>query len=383
MTRTSIRLGKIFGIEIRLDYSWFIIFTLVTISLFAYFKKEFQWDVTTSLVASIAASVIFFASVLAHEMGHSLVARATGVPVHSITLFIFGGVARITKESERPRDEFIMAIVGPAISIALGILFIAVSAVLSLVNESVSQVALWLGGINVALALFNLIPGFPLDGGRVLRSIIWSVTQDFRKATRVSSLIGRGVAYLLILLGVVILLDNARIFRAEQILQVDWKQGLWIIFIGWFLENAAANSYRQVEMRGMMRGHTAREVMITDCPSVPRNLTLGQLAHDHILNTSRRCFPVVDEGRMWGIVTLHDIKKIPQEQRNTTTVDKVMTPSQELKTVGPDDELFDVLTRMTTEDVNQLLVVDGGQLLGMVARDNILSFIHTRAELGI
>lgn len=374
MNRTSIRLGKIFGIEIRLDYSWFIIFTLVTISLFTYFKENpnFQWDITTSLVVGIVVSVIFFASVLAHEMGHSLVARATGVPVHSITLFIFGGVARITKESERPRDEFIMAIVGPAISIALGILFIAAGLVLSFVNGSVSKIALGLGAINVALALFNLIPGFPLDGGRVLRSIIWSVTQDFRKATRVASLIGRGVAYLFILWGVVQILY----FR-------NWMQGLWIAFIGWFLENAAANSYRQVEMRDMMRGHTAREVMTTDCPYVPRNLTLEQLAHDHILNTSRRCFPVVDEGRMWGIVTLHDIKKIPQEQRNTTTVDEVMTPSQELKTVGPDDELFDVLTRMTAEDVNQLLVVDGGQLLGMVARDNILSFIHTRAELGI
>ena len=371
MFRNSLRLGKILGIEVRLDYSWFIIFTLITGSLVQRFIFK-GMDITTSVVIGILTSLLFFASVLAHELAHSFVARANGVPVHSITLFIFGGMARIAQEPKRPRDEFFMALAGPAASIAIAILFGAIWFATSNLSKPIAALASWLGLINGILAIFNLIPGFPLDGGRVLRSIIWGITGNLRKSTRVASITGRGVAYIFIFVGI------WRIF-----FQRDWLGGLWIAFIGWFLENAAANSYRQVALRDTLQGHTVREVMVTDGPYIPHNLMLEELVHDYILHTGRRCFPVVDEERVLGIVTLHDVKEIPKERWNSTTVSEIMTPLEQLQTVHPDDGLFDVLERMTREDVNQLPVIDYGKLVGMVARDNVLSFIHTRTELGI
>jgi len=371
MFKNSLRLGRILGIEIRLDYSWFIIFTLITVSLVKTFIAK-EIDITVSLVIGVLTSLLFFTSVLAHELAHSFVARANGVPVHSITLFIFGGMARITQEPKRPRDEFFMALAGPATSTAIAILFGAIWFATSNLSKPIAELASWLGLINGILAVFNLIPGFPLDGGRVLRSIIWGITGNLRKSTRIASIVGRGVAYIFIFVGI------WRIF-----FQKDWLGGLWLAFIGWFLENAASNSYRQMALRNMLQGHTAREVMITDCPYVSSNLTLEQLVHDYILYTSRRCFPVVDDERVLGIITLHDVKEIPKERWHATMVSEIMTPLENLQVVHPDDGLSDVLEKMTREDVNQLPVIDYGKLVGMVARDNVLAFIHTRTELGI
>jgi Zn-dependent protease len=370
MFRNSLRLGKILGIEIRLDYSWFIIFTLITVSLVQFFYKEMNFP--TSLFIGILTSLLFFTSVLAHELAHSFVARANGVPVHSITLFIFGGMARITQEPKRPRDEFFMALAGPATSIAIAILFGAIWFATSNLSKPIAELASWLGLINGMLAFFNLIPGFPLDGGRVLRSIIWGITGNLKKSTRIASIVGRGVAYIFIFIGI------WRIF-----FQRDWLGGLWLAFIGWFLENAAANSYRQMALRNTLQGHTAREVMVTDCPFVPGALTLEELVHDYILYTSRRCFPVVNDEHILGIVTLHDVKKVPKERWHSTVVSEIMIPLEQLQTVHPEDGLFDVLERMTREDVNQLPVIDYGKLVGMVARDNVLAFIHARNELGV
>jgi len=371
MFRNSLRLVKISGIEIRLDYSWFIIFTLITWSLVQTFMSK-KMNITTSLAIGIVSSLLFFASVLAHELAHSFVARANGIPVHSITLFIFGGMAQITREPKRPRDEFFMALAGPATSIVVAILFGAIWFVTSNFSKPIAEASYWLGLINGVLAVFNLIPGFPLDGGRVLRSIIWGITGNLRKSTRVASIIGRAVAYIFIFIGI------WRIF-----FQRDWLGGLWFAFIGWFLENAAANSYRQMALRDTLQGHTVREVMVTDCPYIPHNLTLEELVHGYILHTGRRCFPVVDEELVLGIVTLHNVKEIPRERWHSTTVNEIMTPLEQLQTAHPDDELSDVLEQMTHEDVNQLPVIDYGKLVGMVARDNVLAFIHTRTELGI
>ncbi|MBM3237223.1 CBS domain-containing protein [Candidatus Poribacteria bacterium] len=369
MFKNSLRLRKILGIEVRLDYSWFIIFTLITVSLVQSFSREMS--IIISLIIGILTSLLFFASVLAHELSHSFVARANGVPVHSITLFIFGGVAHITQEPKRPRDEFFMALAGPGTSIAIAILFGAIWFATSNLSKPIAALASRLGMINGMLATFNLIPGFPLDGGRVLRSIIWRVTGNLRKATQVASIVGRGVAYIFIFIGI------WRIFHR------DWLGGLWLAFIGWFLENAAANSYRQMAWRDTLQGHTAKEVMVTDCPYIPHSLKLEELVHDYILHTGRRCFPVVDEERVLGIVTLHNVKEISKERWSSTEVGAIMTPLEQLQTVHPDDGLFDVLEQMTHEDVNQLPVIDDGKLVGMVARDNVLAFIHTRTELGI
>jgi len=369
--RNSLRLGKIFGIEIRLDYSWFIIFVLVTLSLTQHYANTYiGWQ---STVLGLVTSLLFFASVLAHEMAHSLVATRSGVPVRSITLFIFGGVAQIASEPKRSRDEFTIALAGPAMSILIAILFGVIRLIIGWGSKHpIAALTAWLSAINFVLAVFNLIPGFPLDGGRVLRSIIWGITKDFRKSTWIASIIGRGVAYIFILWGI------GTIF-----LRGDWIGGIWIALIGWFLENAAANSYRRLALMDMLKEHTAREVMTIDCPNVSRNLTLDELVQHYILYTSRRCFPVVDEGQLFGLVTIHHVKEVPKGRRTITTVDNVMTPLEQLKTIKPDDNLSDVLNKMTTEDVNQMPVIEDGQMVGMVARDSLLAFINTRKELGM
>lgn len=370
--RNALSLGKIFGIEVRLDYSWFIIFVMVTWSLAVHhFPMNHQWPASTSWTVGILTSLLFFASILAHEFGHSFVAIRKGIPVQSITLFIFGGIARITKEPERPRDEFLIAIAGPAVSAGLGLFFLAVSVLASSPHEPVAALASWLGWINLSLALFNLLPGFPLDGGRILRSIVWGRTGSFKRATQIASTAGQVVAYGFIFLGIWLFFSGR------------WIDGLWLGFIGWFLNNAAIANYQQVALQEQLSGVTARAVMMTDCPRVPRDLTLHALVYDYLLKDATRCFPVVEDGQVYGIITLHHVKAFPPQQWPFITVGQAMTPFEETKKVRPDQDLFKVMELMTAEDVNQVPVVEDGRLLGMISRDRLLSFITVRAELGL
>jgi len=227
-------LGKVFGIEFRLHYTWFVIFILVTVSLvFPHWLSPLYW------IMAIAASLLFFASVLAHELAHSLVGRANGIPVKSITLFIFGGVALMTREATRPNAELKMAAAGPACSLAIGGLFALIWLVTRGVATSVAEMAGWLAVINIALAVFNMIPGFPLDGGRIFRAILWRATGNYQRSTLLATWVGRGVAYLFILGGILIILLHP--------FGLSWFDGVWLAFIGWFLGNAASASYRQAQ----------------------------------------------------------------------------------------------------------------------------------------
>ncbi len=365
--KNSFRLGKIFGIEIRLDYSWFVIFLLVTASLtHRYADTHSEWNSLVSLGVGLATSLLFFASVLAHEMAHSLVAIRSGVPVRSITLFIFGGVAQITREPKRSLDEFIIALAGPGMSILIAILFGIIQLAIGWESKHpAAELAARLSGVNFVLAIFNLVPGFPLDGGRVLRSIIWGITKNFRKSTWVASIIGRGVAYFFILLGIGMFFI--------------WKErigGVWMVFIGWFLKNAAVNSYRRATQMDMLQGHTASEVMTTNCICVSQYLTLDELVQSYISQTNRRCFPVVDEGRVFGLVTIYHVKKTPKERWTVTTVGDVMIPLGQLETLKPDDNLSDVLDKMSTGNVNQMPVIEDGRMIGMVEWDILFAFIQ-------
>jgi len=373
MTKNAIRLGSLFGIPVRVHISWFLIFVLVTWSLAgAYFPQRYpHWSSGLYWGVGLATSLLFFVSVLLHELAHSLVARWIGIPVRHITLFIFGGVAQIAREPGSPGAEFFMSIVGPLTSLALAGLF-GVGWLLSRgANEVLAALTFYLTGINAGLAFFNILPGFPLDGGRVLRSLLWAWHGDFRQATRIVSLAGQGLAYLFILTGI------------WQIFKGNWSGGLWIAFIGWFLDNAAQTSYRQVALRSLLDGHTVREVMTRECYPLPPEITLEKVINEYLLGTGRRCFPVVDQGHLRGLMTLHNIKRIPREHWPVTTVEVAMTPLAELRAIGPDVELWSALQEMTEEGVNQLPVVEEGQLLGMLGRDNILTFLRTKAELGL
>lgn len=368
--KAALRLGNLFGIDVTVDYSWFIVFGLVAWSLAGHvFPMGYpDWPRGLMWGLGLLTSLLFFASVLAHEFGHSLVSQRSGVPVRRITLFIFGGLAEITGEPRRPGDEFAMALAGPAVSLVLGLAFLALSRVAG-PGTPLEGLASWLGRINLTLAAFNLIPGFPLDGGRVLRALVWGATGSLARATRLAATSGQVVAYGFMAWGLF------------QGFGGNWVNGIWLIFIAWFLLGAAQTSVRQLTLQELLRGHTAREVMMADCPRVAPDLSIQQLVDDHLLASGRRCFPVVSDGAVVGIVTLADVKRVPRAQWEATPIRRAMTPLDQLKAVRPDESLYNVLERLAAADVNQLPVVENGRFLGIVARDNVLRVIQTKAEL--
>ena len=371
----AFNLGKVFGIQFRLHYTWFIIFILVTVSLsWHYFPIVYtDWTGLIYWVIGILTSLLFFASVVAHELAHSLVARINDIPVKSITLFIFGGIAHIAREAARPGAEFKMAAAGPACSLVLAGLFSLLWLFSRGVTEPIAAMAFWLARINVILAAFNLIPGFPLDGGRVFRSLLWHFTGDYKRATLIAVRVGQGVGYLFILGGILIM------FLFPQ----QWFSGLWLAFIGWFLGNAASASYRQAQWRVALHGFSASQVMTSDCPVVPLNITVSRLVQGYVFSTGRRFFLVADDSGLKGIVTLHNIKSISQQNWDMTQVKEIMTPVDKVKVAHPNQDALSILEQMDENNINQMPVVSEGRVIGLIARDNLIRFLRTRSELGI
>ena len=365
----AFNIGRVFGIELRLHYTWFIIFTLLTVSLaYPHWSHWFYW------IVGIITSLLFFASVFAHELAHSLVAKANDIPIRSITLFIFGGVSQMTKEAARPSVELKMAAAGPACSLALSGLFYLIWRLVPL-TEPISTMIQWLAYINLALALFNLVPGFPLDGGRVFRSILWRTSGNYVRATRIAAQVGRGIGYLFIVGGILIVF-----FRPFGLV---WFSGLWLAFIGWFLENAASESYRQVRWREALQGITVAQLMTSDIPVVSPDISIDQLVHEHVLSRGRHYFMVVDEGRLQGALTLHNIKAVPQQRWGATRVKDVMTPANKLRIANLNQDALSILEQMGEVDINEMPVVSEGRVIGLVARDKVLRFLQTRSELRI
>jgi Zn-dependent protease/CBS domain-containing protein len=377
MLRGGIPIGKAFGISLRLHYSWFFIFALVTWALAdIYFPPIYPtWSLSARIAAGLITSVLFFSSVLAHELMHSIVSQRQGIPVQSITLFLFGGVSQITSEPKQPKDEFRMAIVGPLSSLVIGGIFFGIyfgwRNVDTFAVQFITAIAYWLGYINLALGIFNLIPGFPLDGGRVLRSLIWWRSGNLKSATRIASNAGRAVGFILIFIGIWFIFTG------------DWVDGIWLALIGWFLESAAVGSYQQLLMQEMLKGHVASEIMSGDCVVVPPDMTIDHLVNGNILTSGRRCFPVGSGSEIMGLMTLHNVKEVPRDQWTTETVREAMTPFDKLKWVRPDEELSSVLRILTQDDINQVPVVQDNKIIGMVSRENLLNFVHVRSRLGV
>jgi Zn-dependent protease/CBS domain-containing protein len=372
MLRGGIPIGRLFGVSLRLHYSWFLIFALVTWALSASYFPATQptWSSGTRIAAGVLTSLLFFGSVLAHELTHSIVAIREGIPVQSITLFVFGGVSQIAGEPKQAKDEFRMALAGPLSSLLISALFWAIWLWWRGTNNFVTAIAFWLGWINASLAVFNLIPGFPLDGGRVLRSILWWRSQNLRNATRIASNIGRGAGYLFIFAGIWLVFSG------------NWFDGIWLALIGWFLESAAVGSYRQLLLEDMLKGHVASEVMSQDCIAVPPDITIERLVNDNILASGRRCFLVTSNGHVEGLITIHNIKAVPRDLWSTKPVREAMTPLQSLKSVQPNEDLNTVLKTLVQNDINQVPVISNNDIVGMVSRDNIVNFISARSELG-
>jgi Zn-dependent protease/CBS domain-containing protein len=372
-------LGRLFGIQVRLHFTWFIIFVLVTVSLVSP-----DWLRLSGWVVGIATSLLFFASVLAHELAHSLVGRRYGVTIKSITLFVFGGMAHMAGEAKTSGAEFKMALAGPACSLAIGVCFGLVWFLTAGILPLVAAMTGWLAWINVALAIFNMIPGFPLDGGRIFRAAVWRTTGNYGRSTRIATSVGRVIAYIFIIGGLSIaLVSFIYSFRPFGLPWFEGKlfMGIWIAFIGWFLENAASASYRQEQWREAMQRFTVAEVMTTDYLVVPPDMTVAQLVQQYIVPSGRRFFILADEGRLHGMVTLPDIKSLSQQKWATTPVKDIMTPADKLRAVSPDQDAWSVMTQMDEANINQMPVVSGNRVIGMVARDNLIRFLRTRSEL--
>ena len=370
MSRHHIPLGRILGIRIGLDYSWFLIFALLTWLLArSYYPAEFpSWSAPLYWSLGALTAILLFVSVLLHELGHSVVALAYRVPVPSITLFVFGGVAELGAEPPSARAEFLIAVAGPLVSAALALGCYAIQPAVARM-EPLLGLARYLTYINTAVVLFNLIPGYPLDGGRVFRAIIWAVTGSMRRATVVAASVGRFFGFAFIFLGV------------WQMFAGNLGDGLWIAFIGWFLESAAAGQVQQTLVHDLLAGRLVAHAMKRHAPTVPADLPLQRLVDEYILGGGQRAFLVNDAGRIIGLVTLHGVQGVPRAEWGRTTVRQVLLPLAQLKATTPGADIGSALEQMDRAGVNQLPVLEDGQVAGMLSREDVISFLRTLRAL--
>ena len=368
----SIRIARLLGIDIRIHFSWFLIFFIVVLSLADSFGAEnVTWSDTKSFVIAVIAAVLFFLSVLGHELAHAVVARRFGMDVSSITLFVLGGVANLAKEPPSAISEFLMAVAGPATSIVIGLIGIALAVFApSLIQSApalqpIQPVAKYIGTINLYLAVFNLLPGFPLDGGRVFRSIVWGILKDRLAATRIAARGGQVVAALLVLAGVVLA------FRLDATIN-----GLWLAFIAYFLWNAATSTLQQERITSVVSGAKVGPLMTTDFKSTPPGVMVGQVIRELVLPMNLRAIPVVSGDRFVGLVAIGDLRKVDQARWAETPVEAVMTPASEFPTVSPDDPLSTALERFGATDLPLLAVIKDGRLVGVLYREAVIGYVR-------
>jgi Zn-dependent protease len=374
MGSSSFTIGSVAGIRIALHPSWLVIAFLVTYSLaIGNLPQSFPgWEPALYWVVAAVVAALFFGSVLAHELSHALVARRFGITVRDITLFVFGGAATLEGDARTPRQEALIAFAGPASSLLLGGAFYAVAALTG--QEQIAAVLGWLAFINVSLGVFNLIPGFPMDGGRLLRALLWRLRGDQFAATRNAATVGRVFGYVLIGLGAYIAFDGG-VFN-----------GIWLALIGWFISSAAESSVAQMSVQRMLRGVRVRDVMEPEPASVAPNETVADLVNERLMRGEDRSFLVRHEdGGLAGIVTLSDIRRVPRDDWPVARVTDIMTRHADLAKVRPDDELESALDVLQEREVNQVPVVDedGRTVLGLLTRAGILRLVDTRMKLGV
>lgn len=367
------RLGSIWGFEVRIDSSWFFIFFLIlwTLSAGAFPAQFPELSSRTHVAMGIAGTVLFFVSLVLHELAHSLVARSKGIPIKGITLFIFGGVARISSEAETPGDEFQIAVVGPLASFAIA-LFSSLTAWVGGVagwSVAVTGVANYLAFINIALGIFNLLPGFPLDGGRLFRAIVWKWTGNLTRATKIASSSGKTLGFAIALLGI-LLLFRGMIFN-----------GLWFVLIGLFLRNAAETGFQQQLLQVGLAGVQAWEVMTPNPETVPHDLRVQQLVDEYFLHRRYQSFPVLRNDRLCGIVTLNQVKQVPREQWTSLMVKDIIKPLDRNTVIRPDEKILDTLQKMEESEVGRVLVVRDETLEGIISVRDIADWLRRAGDL--
>jgi Zn-dependent protease len=368
------RIARVSGIDIALDRSWVLIFVLITLSVAGQLEASLPNVARTACyAAALAVACAFFASIVLHELGHSLVAQSLGIRVRSITLFLFGGVALLESEPKRPGHEVAVALAGPAVSIGLAAAFAAVGGTLGEATLAGAG-ARWLARVNLALGVFNLAPGFPLDGGRVLRGLLWAATGSFARATRIASAAGAGIAGLLMFAGVLVAFASR-----------DWISGLWLVFLGWFLLNASRSAVGALELERILGGVRVREVLEPALhATVAPGASVAELVSARVLRSGLRTLWVVDpaSGRLLGIATLRELASLPQAARETTRVESIMLPAARAVSISPGETALVGMQRLAAAGVNQLPVLEDGRLVGALTRERLLGLLQAGLWLG-
>lgn len=383
----GLRLGRIAGIEVTLDWSLLIIFILISFTLAAGVLPTWHpdWSQLMILITAVTAALLFLASVLLHELSHAVVGRRLGISVPRITLFVFGGMAQMEGEPRTWKDELGMAIAGPITSLALGFGFLYLAGALAAPIEAdpqkpmellsslgpVATVFFWLGSVNIVLGLFNLVPGFPLDGGRVLRAVLWGMSGDLLRATRWAAAAGQAFGLLLIASGFAMIFGvTVPVFGSGPL------GGLWLALIGWFLSNAAIMSYRRLETEQGLGRIPVTRVMQRDLTTVTPEISVQAMIDEHLLGRHQRAFPVVDDGdRLQGLVCLADIRKLEPSKRSETSISTIMTAREQLHVAAPDESASAVMNRLAVSGINQMPVVKDGHLVGLVSREDLLTWL--------
>lgn len=370
---STIKLARIRGIDVGIHFSWFIVVVLFT-TIFAesqYPQMYPDWSREQYWIIGLASVLLLFLSVLLHEFGHALVAQARGVPVRSITLFIFGGVAALERESEDASDEFLIAIAGPVVSIGLSGVFWGLWLALRDANEQLAALVGYMATVNFILAVFNMIPGFPLDGGRVLRAVIWRATNNMRRATRIVASIGVAIGTFFMIGGLIMVATGYLV------------NGIWGIAIGWFLQSAAQQSRAVVEQQYLLKDVFTRDLMNRQPVTIGPEVDLETMVEDYVLARNARGLPVVHDGRLIGLVTVTDLRKVPRQAWSRYRVADVMTPASKLRGLEPDLPVMEALQRMAEGNYNQMPVLENGRLVGLLTRFELLRYFQTREELGL
>ena len=373
MFRSRLTLFHVAGIAIRVDASWILLAVLVTWSLAgSLFPTQYPGlPRQTYWIMGAIGAVGLFASILFHELSHAIVARRHGVPMNGITLFIFGGVAEMEEEPQSARTELLVALAGPLATVVVIVVLFPIAALMARQHAPVPATAIvnYLAMINLVLLIFNIVPAYPLDGGRVLRATLWRWKDNVRWATRVASRIGSGFGLLLILLGVV------------QIVMGNFVGGIWSLLIGTFLRNAAAASYQQIILRETLRGSKVRRFMKSDVVTVPRHISIADLVENYFYKHQFRMFPVVDGERLVGCVFTRDVTKVPREEWDRQTVASIAEECSRENSVSADMDTVDALARMHKSGASQLLVMDGDHLAGILTLQDLFRFLALRLEL--
>jgi Zn-dependent protease/predicted transcriptional regulator len=372
--RNEIDLFKVAGVQIAIDYSWIVIFVLVLWSLSAGYFPELHPDYprVEYWMVGLVATLLFFASIVIHELSHAIVANRLGQPVERISLFIFGGMAHLGHEPTSARDEFKIAAAGPLTSFILGAIFLSIPRALAL-NHAFpmwASVFDYLGFINFALGLFNLLPGFPLDGGRILRAMFWARSGDFRQATARASEWGRGIAYGLIFLGAVEIFSGALV------------GGIWLIFIALFLKGAASASYQSIVIEQVLGSERVSDLMVRDPLTIDAATPITDAIHNHFMQHGYGGYPVIADGRVVGLISLSQVRECPAEERAHKRVGDIMRPLQPAIVIAPDAPVSNALRQMAESDSGRLLVMEQERLVGLLSRSGVAHFIMLRSQLG-